>query len=383
MARSCSLRWSQIVVAGAALVSVLSVVTLLNESNFVTQIYFSESSKRAMNLEDEPAAKHVMERNKNEPLFQAPCDPKSKATWIECSPTSGNDGPIIDVVLAVYKRKNLRAQLDMIASQTLRPSHVWIIQTENHQDVNPIIKAWKSPANATTTRRPELHLIQFIDSDSKYHGRFHVAYMMSKARYVSIWDDDLSVGKGWLQHVVQFLQSQNDAGVVSSDGRFVLALPHVANGWKLEYDWKKATANASDILRWSGGRAIRVDFTVQHHTLRRELLRFYLGLLVQTYFTGEDIQLSWALKQHGIQAYALSTGSSNPGEWASGDIEQMGSHGPHASYIHKPQAPRHWLLCKVAVSFPELFRKCQNCYNLTAAQDCMSHYEERGIKATT
>ena len=333
----------------------------------------------------DPLAYKKSKQGKKRPassLFLPPCIPHSKETWMECSLPNHQDQPTIDVILTVFKRKNLQAQLDMIAAQSLLPSHIWILQTENHQDVTSIIKRWNSTKqNSTTTTLPDPHLIHFVDSDSKYHGRFHIAYMMSVARYVSVWDDDLQVGSRWLEHAVGFLQSQNDIAIVSSGGRVVKELPAPANEWNVVYHDRGTATTLSPPVEWSGGTAHRVDFTVQHHTLRRELLRFYLGSLAHTYFTGEDIQVSRALQERGVSAYQLES-NKREGRWASADFG-MGANGPLASWKTKSQKPRLWLLCKVASSaseeqdeeVPMDFPHCSNCQNSTVIQHCVQHFE--------
>jgi hypothetical protein len=44
----------------------------------------------------------------------------------------------------VYKRENLKMQLDMLADQTLLPVHVWIVQDEKHQNILPIVDERKN-----------------------------------------------------------------------------------------------------------------------------------------------------------------------------------------------------------------------------------------------
>ncbi len=316
-------------------------------------------------------------------LFLPSCDNSTRSQWIECAPVETT----IDVILTVYKRNNLLQQLNMIAAQTLLPSNIWVIHNEDHQDIEPIIQAWNYDrsnlsnytlfSNMTQSwpdHRPPLNWLQF-HSDSKYHGRFHVAYMMSSAKYVSIWDDDLSVGAGWLDHVVAFLISQNDTALVSGKGRIVQQLPRTTNDYEVIYlDREKLVREP---VVWMGGTAHSVDFTVQHHTLRRDFLRFYLGAPVYTYETGEDIQLNFALQKQGILSYSLARHQNvSRDAWASAD-NGMGSNGPHASWKQKPQEPRLWLLCKLVKEGYRL-PNCQNCNNSTIVQECLDHFEKTG-----
>lgn len=317
----------------------------------------------------------------DESLFLPLCNNASKASWIECAPVETT----IDVFLTVYKRENLVEQLTMIASQTVLPSAIWVIQNEDHQNVEHIIKAWNSEANITSNRlpsnltsswpenRPPLYWLHF-HYDSMYHSRFHAAYMLSSARYISLWDDDLSVGAGWLEHVIEFLKSQNDTAIVSGKGRIVQELPWPSNDYEVVYiDREKLVREP---LVWNGGTAHAVDFTVQHHTLRRELLKLYLGATVYTYASGEDIQMNFALQRHGIPSYSLARHKNlSLAAWASAD-NGMGSNGPHASWKKKPQEPRLWLICKLAQDGYRL-PNCENC-NTTVIQECLDHFEKTG-----
>jgi hypothetical protein len=211
-----------------------------------------------------------------------------------------------------------------------------------------------------------IDLIHF-HKDSRYHGRLHAAYMMSTARYISIWDDDLLVGPKWLEYVVSFISSHEDKVIVSSGGRNITSIPDVRNQFDLEYD---TSPNPKGRARYE---ARPVDFTVQNHSLRRELLRHYLASPVYTYATGEDIQLNFALQRHGIQAYKLPPRGKWSNAYADADSGALGSEGKFASWKTNPQEPRKWLLCKV---IEQGFRTqtCTNCDTVTV-RHCLDHFE--------
>jgi hypothetical protein len=162
-------------------------------------------------------------------------------------------------------------------------------------------------------------------------------------------------------------------------------LPTEANYWNAEYglikEFRPLVETNGQLLT-----SRRVDFTVQHHTLRRTLLRHYLGAPVFTYATGEDLQLNFALQRAGVQAYVLTsppnttttdTTTQNHSEtaWASADLG-MGANGEFASWMRKAQEPRLWLLCQLVLEgFP--FDDCLNCNNRTA-HACVHHFESTG-----
>ena len=368
--------------------------------NTTRGISISHNENYPIESHSEPPLRPSSQQNddRSSSLFLPPCittntsnesSSSHTASWIQCAPPSSS----IDVILTVYKRDNFLEQLNMIAAQSLQPENIWVIQNENHHDISMVVNAWNMhsknetippPLNVTTGwnassstgRRPPLHWLHF-HTDSQYHGRLHVAYMMSSAKYVSIWDDDLSVGAGWLEHAVQFLQSRFDKAIVSSGGRLVQEIPDEYNDYDIVYG--SLTKDHPQTLQWACGTARPVDFSVQHHTLRRELLRFYLGSPVYTYATGEDMQLSFALQRMvGVNVYTIADSHGcRRDAWATAD-RGFGANGPHASWRHKPQEPRQWLLCKLIQDGFQLSDYCRNCHNATIVQACIDHFEQKG-----
>ncbi|KAL3943434.1 MAG: hypothetical protein SGBAC_002516 [Bacillariaceae sp.] len=289
--------------------------------------------------------------------------------WMECDP-----GPhSIDVVLTVYKRSNLRLQLEMLVNQTLQPQTIFIYQSEYHVQVEPIVQAFQS--NFIDYKVP-IHVLQTPVDVAGYHGRFYMAYTMSRARYISVWDDDVSAGSGWLQRVATFLNDHNDMYIASSGGRMVQSLvdpksnriPIVSKNKKGQDSQESHTFGMLD------KRHGEVDFCVHNYNLRRELLRYWLGAPVQTYYTGEDMQLAFALQQYGVRAYKLGRKlDGNNNGWADGTKGLGANNKNKASYKMKRNEPRQWLICKLVV---EGFQtaNCANC-NSTVAKRCVDYYE--------
>lgn len=321
-----------------------------------------------------------------------PCTSIGKADWIECH--EDNNDWSMDVVLTVYKRDNLKEQLGMIAAQTLLPSQIIVVQNEDHHFppnyISSIIEEWNNQNHSNTTTslnsttnsyisRPPCHLVQF-SKDSQYHGRFHIAYLSSKAKFVSLWDDDLTVGSSWLEVVVNFLRTTPHV-IASTSGRVLRELPAGHNDWTAVYGLLsefrspiEARTTDDDII----ATARRVDFTVQHHTLERRLLRHYVGFEAFTYATGEDIQLSFALQlqqQQGIQAYALQ-GPSNTTSFLAQADQGLGANGAYASWKQKAQEPRQWLLCRLVLAGMK-FDDCRNC-DIATATTCLAHFQQTG-----
>ncbi|GMH87701.1 hypothetical protein TrVE_jg2802 [Triparma verrucosa] len=253
----------------------------------------------------------------------------SAAAWEVCEP----DIPTIDVVLTQYRRDSLLIQLNDIANQTMIPTHVWIVQNEAHVDIRPIVEDWR-----------EKHLdipVDIVSStlNMKFHPRFHVAYTLSKATYVAVLDDDVTMGSNWLKFCVEYSQAHSDALVGGNSRTFSSISEKGKRAVEIEEENK------------------RVDFVGHSWILKREFLRHFLGAKVYTLETGEDIQLSFALQQRGINTWRPKH-IIDDGSYLR-DIKRLVSDS-NASFLHSPQEPRQWLFCKI---LQEGFKpvKCSNC----------------------
>eukprot|EP00923_Selenidium_pygospionis_P040573 GHVN01070046.1.p1 GENE.GHVN01070046.1~~GHVN01070046.1.p1 ORF type:complete len:739 (+),score=19.01 GHVN01070046.1:676-2892(+) len=277
--------------------------------------------------------------------------------WRECHEDASTS---IDLVLTVYKRTpSLRIQLDAMSKQTLRPNRVWIFQNENHVDVPGIVDTWRNEKGGDIAAIP----IDIVTSSSntRYHVRFHFAYAMSNATYISIWDDDILPGSDWLKYNIEFSKSHNDS-LVGGNGRVF----HRMYPERHCLDQKGQGRNGPG----------RVDFVGHSWTLRREFLRFYLGAPVLTYATGEDIQLSFALQRHGIASYIF------PQSGQRKVVDLPAAVDENASFL-TPQQPRHWLFCKVLEQgFQPL--ECENCTpeNVKACLSNFSDYADAPFMST-
>lgn len=249
---------------------------------------------------------------------QPPCEEESQ-TVRECSSSNSKYQACsvkgtIDVILTVWKRGSLKSQLEDIAQQTKPVSHVWVVQNENHiEGVEHIVEDFKGTHPGIPT-----DIVKF-GLNSKFHGRFYIAYFMSSAEYVSVWDDDIVVGNKWLEYSISESKKHGNA-LVGANGRIINSISPLKQ------------------IRNKGGEN---DFVGHTWTLRRELLRYFLATPQYTYLTGEDMQISFALQKHGIISW-LPT-HYNDGRYVR-DTNWSGNN--VASYI-KPETSkqRSWLAC--------------------------------------
>lgn len=278
-------------------------------------------------------------------LAAAPLCSKS-APWESCT----DDEDTIDVILTVWHRDSLSQQLSDLLMQKKKPSHIWVIRNEE------LSTGFEKTISEFRTRNPKVPLDVLASStNTKYHGRFHAAYFLSKSKYVSIWDDDVTVSESWLEYCIDFSKSHNDA-LVGGNGRKIASVgaQNIFSSWNF--------ANQLE----SGGR---VDFVGHSWTLKREHLRYFLGSYSYTTWTGEDIQLSAALQQWGIESWLPLDADDHIQ-----DIKHLRSD-EHASH-KKPQAPRQWLICKI-VQDGFLPLSCSNC-SPEILQGCVEHFAGEG-----
>ena len=261
----------------------------------------------------------------------------------------------VDVVLTVFARENLALQLDAVYEQTREIANVWVVQNEEHVDVDGIIATW-TDSKKNSSHVPRIETIKF-SSNSRYHGRFYVAYFMSNAEYVSIWDDDVVVGRNWTHHCIAESKRNGDA-LVGANGRTILSiLSEEGSDYSIQEEMEG-----------------RNDFVGHTWTLKREHLRLFLATPQLTYITGEDIQLSYALQLHGI----ISWRAPNVGDGFVRDSEFTSDR--HASYTNKNfQEVRQWLICKL---LERGFRpiRCANCTTANV-RICVEQFESRAREA--
>jgi hypothetical protein len=290
---------------------------------------------------------------------------KAEASWQECI---ADDPTTIDVILTIWKRRSLHFQLRSLASQSFKPSHVYIVQSKDFLRHVFIQKSVREFSESTSQSIP----VDIIHSsaDQGYHGRFHIAYALSNATYVSIWDDDVAAEPGYLEFCVNYSKARNDA-LVGGDGR-------IFN--QLLAGWRSSTTKKNIGYNFAKEQDIRkdnesVDYAANAWTLRRDFLRFYLGSTVYTYATGEDMQLAFALQRQGIKVETPDP----PKGYQLQNIKQL-FRDSYASWIFKSQEPRQWLICKIMQSG---FRpvNCSNCDEETIRR-CLYYFGDKNVMPT-
>lgn len=330
---------SQICIMACSMLGVLCMYILKQECNYSNRLNANNSSLCPYCSNDEYSEnRQYKDANR---LCQQPSDVVLKV----CSITD-----TIDVVLTVWKRDNLVNQLNDVENQTKKVSRVLVVQNKNHvKGVARIVDKWKQ------THNTDIDIVTFT-GDSGYHGRFHMAYALSDAEYVSVWDDDVHVGHKWLEYCIEQSKIKSDA-LVGATGRSILHI-YQNNRFQLQKEFIGA----------------QNDFIIHTYTMKRQLLRFFIGKQQITYATGEDMQLAFALQLRGIISW-------NPNQYNDGrfvrDISHLNSD-KHASHLQNHHIPlRNWLLCRMILDGFRLLN-CSNC-NVKTAKVCVDDLIKKSL----
>lgn len=256
--------------------------------------------------------------------------------------------PTVAVILSVYKRTSLSKQLTDVVSQTYLPKTVVIVQNGHFLNVSSVIKEYQIKFKNIDFQ----HIA--ASKNLRFHWRFHVAFMQ-KEDYVSIWDDDVYAKKQWLEYSLQYSRKHNFA-VVGANCRIFERIDLKAN------------------ILVQKDRTGKCDFVGHSWTLPRQYLFFYIAMNYLTTFTGEDVQLAFALQQEGIEFHKPPM----KGERAAGDIYSFAT--DNNSSWRKTQSPRTLLFCRLfLLNFKVL--ECSNCNDKTVLQRCLDMNNAKSQKA--
>lgn len=322
---------------------------LLGASSFLGVFFYFKLLERGKNcLNGLPVQTPLPEEFGARYLDEArllPCRDEKEAAW-----SAGcyiND--TVTIVLSVWKRNTLARQLDEAAAQSLAPTQILVVQSKDFVDSRGIISNWSAAHPGV-----DVQLIHF-SGNSGYHGRFHVAYLLSNTEYVSVWDDDVITGPDFVREAIRQSRENGDA-LMGTMGRCITALPHESNGSQQVQQEPCLGQN---------------DFVGHSWTLKRDHLRYYFAMRPFTYQTGEDIQLAFALQKNGIPAYLVHQG----GKATMVDDKQLRTD-ENASFKRKDKnLVRNLLLCQVIqAGFDTL--SCENC-TPEAAEACVRALEPK------
>ncbi|XP_063423720.1 uncharacterized protein LOC134707668 [Mytilus trossulus] len=251
----------------------------------------------------------------------------------------------IAVVLQVFKRETLDQQLSDAVSQTLQPSTIVVLQNGFHVNVAETIKIFR-------IQNPKIEIQHIASSKNlRFHGRFHIAYMLEED-YVSVWDDDLEIGKEWLKYCVDLSKTYHNA-VIGANGRSFIKV-HLKTYMMVQED-----------------RLGFNDFVGHTWTLPRVFLKAYVTMTPFTLYTGEDVQLAYAMQQIGIKCFRPQQSGQKFAKDTSSTKDKNAS-------FRTNQTPRELLFCTLLM---QNFRyiNCINCNDSHIIDECLSKHYVRAM----
>lgn len=193
----------------------------------------------------------------------------------------------ITVILTLYKRpQNLRAQVEAIRNQTVKPKEIWL-WINDHNSLNDDLGGnFKSRCYYQEDYHNELKNIgidRFFHNNHnwKFYGRFSAA-LLAQTKYVAIYDDDTIPGKKWHENCLESMKQKpgiyGTAGVVLHGDSYN---PHTRVGWP----------NPNTEIT-------KVDLVGHAWFLQRDWIPNVWIEPIPTFDNGEDIQLSYCCQKY-------------------------------------------------------------------------------------
>lgn len=191
----------------------------------------------------------------------------------------------VSVILTAYKKpQNLRLQLEALKNQSVKPKEILLFQDGIDED-------YKIAFNKELL--DHFDDVKICDKNYGVWERFDFARKNAKSQYVCVFDDDTIPGSRWLENCL--MQMCEKEGLYGTIG--------------IVFDeMEKYPYDKSFRVGWDGNLdyTVRVDLVGHSWFLKRKWLD-YLFENTQKYqnfkIVGEDITLSYKLKQKGINTF--------------------------------------------------------------------------------
>ena len=200
----------------------------------------------------------------------------------------------VTLILCVYRRKHLFAQLERAWLQTVRPKLVYIWQNQHLVDVRPDIEKAQLQFPGF-----EIKLIHF-DGNFMYHGRFLLPLSFT-TEFSCVWDDDILPGRRWLETSRNGCRATGGA-LIGGNGRFVMSLQRARQGPK----GKKIVEQPEGDSCEDRVRLTKVDYVGHSWFFPTDHVRYLWDFPWLTWRTGEDMQFAFALQRHNISSYVAA-----------------------------------------------------------------------------
>jgi GT2 family glycosyltransferase len=191
----------------------------------------------------------------------------------------------VTIIVTVWKRHYLQEQLQSLVNQTVLPKSIWIIQNENHIEIQSVVDAYRSVF-------PEIYIIH-SQFNLKFFGRFSVATLV-ETEYTFLIDDDVIPSPGWLKTCLEKSKQYN--AVISCTGRLIKPFSFRPEAWEGDdrRNYFLGDNQSDDAFNFLAADA-QVDYGCNSYFIKTDWIRHFWSIWPATFLSGEDIHLSASL----------------------------------------------------------------------------------------
>lgn len=222
----------------------------------------------------------------------------------------------VTVILTVWKRNHLEAQIKALLTQSMPPSHIWVLHYADHVSVAKCLEKYP--------------MVQYTHSSMnlKYFGRFTLA-LHARSRYTWVLDDDVIPSLPWVETCIRACEAHQ--AIVCSNGRIMPPndyVPEMPKGRGYLDRYFVGDSKSLDSVNLCPEDTC-VDYGCSSFFFKTEWLKYFWGIWPCTMQTGEDIHLSASCK---IMAGIATVIPKQTSAADSGNIQPAFSCDEHASW---------------------------------------------------
>jgi hypothetical protein len=192
-------------------------------------------------------------------IFPASQVRESKSISCVDIPETTEERPGYDAILTVYKRDNLRRQVEYLHAQTAKPNNIFVWQNGNHVPLSP-----------GDVAKLGARLISSRHVNWRYHGRF-VLPLLLNSEYILMLDDDCFPGPEWVEKALRLCRRRKciagARGALYTGGDYYDAVEDparttevdfVGHAWVFRREWISHVWKHRN-LRWDNGEDMHIS----------------------------------------------------------------------------------------------------------------------------
>ncbi|WKN29769.1 glycosyltransferase [Porifericola rhodea] len=189
----------------------------------------------------------------------------------------------VTVILTVWKRNNVKEQINALLHQSVLPSHIWIYQCGSYVNLANCLKKYP--------------FIEWIKSsvNLKYFGR-HTLAKHAETKYTWILDDDIIPAKFWIENCIKTCEAKN--AIVCRSGRIIPPndfFPGVVKGQNYLEQYFIGDGKLANGINICEEDTI-VDYGCSSFFFKTEWEQHFWSIWPHTFQNGEDMHLSASCK---------------------------------------------------------------------------------------